>query len=733
LEKEGEILISKDEVSAQNVKFSQGFQEIVVTTDADETGEKNSQSKNNLLVTLKNVVLGDITDLFFKDPKLEGLTNGEIHLHNFFGKFNVQTNLNAEQFSMNNDSIGAINIHGNYNSETGYVSFNVTSPNELYNFSAEGYYNVKDSTNSPLNTTWHLNHTKINVLQNYLSGIFNNIDGFASGEITVSGNPKTPDIVGNVKLSNGKLQVDYTKVFYTIDSANISFKKDGIDFNELTLKDTLNNTATLSGKLYEKGFRNMSFDFKLSTNKLLLINTKAADNPLFYGYAIGKTDMDLKGPMNNSKLTIIGKINDTSHMYIPMSDSKENGQADFIVFKQYGTEIKDDSTDDNNFNLSVDLDVEADNRTTIEVILDPLSGDILKANGRGRLKMKAGTIEPFTMTGKYNIDNGSYNFNFQSLIRKPFVLRNDVNNYIEWTGDPLNANIHIEAQYTAENVNLSDLVGNSFKASSSSGNSISLYHGPVYVIAVLTNKLSKPDISFKFDFPQGSSLKSDPDFSQFISNIEHDNTEMIKQVSYLLVFNSFAPLGNNFGSNNNYSLNISTIGANTISQLVTRGMKGIVTKALADAFHDKRLQFDIGTSFYSSNNLISGLSGAGSASSNNIDRTRFNLKASYTLFNNRVIVTFGGDIDVGLTGASNIPTQWLPDLTVQIVLSADNKLRGMIFSKNSLDYGQNGTTGSFGKITRQGIGISYKKDFEKMFGNKEDEIEIKPSSKKSSN
>jgi hypothetical protein len=491
------------------------------------------------------------------------------------------------------------------------------------------------------------------------------------------------------------------------------------------MKDTCNNTATLLGKLYEKGFENMNFDFKLSTAKLLLMNTKVTDNPLFYGNAIGKADISFKGPLNNCKLSIIGKINDTSHMYIPMSDSKEDGQADFIVFKQYGTEIKTESSANDNFNLLVDLDVEADNRTTIEVILDPLTGDVLKANGSGRLKIKAGSTESFSMVGKYNINSGSYNFNFQSLIRKPFILRPDAGNYIEWTGDPVNANIHIEAQYTADNVNLSDLVGSRFSAGSgsSSDNSISLYRGPVYVIAVLTDKLSKPSISFKFDFPQGSSLKSNPDFSQFISNMEHDNTEMMKQVSYLLVFNSFAPAGNNYGGSNNNALNISAIGANTISQFVTKGMNGIVSKALSNAFHDKHLQLDVGTSFYSSNNLISGVNGTG-GSSGNIDRARFNLKLGYTLFNGKVIVSFGGDLDVG---ASNIPTQWLPDLNVELILSKDKKLRGMVFSKNSLDYSTAGSSGAFGKRTRQGIGVSYKKDFEKLFGTKENEIKVESS------
>jgi hypothetical protein len=51
-------------------------------------------------------------------------------------------------------------------------------------------------------------------------------------------------------------------------------------------KDMYNNTGIVRGKLYQQGFKNMRFDFDLSTDKLLLINTSAKDNDQFYGKAI---------------------------------------------------------------------------------------------------------------------------------------------------------------------------------------------------------------------------------------------------------------------------------------------------------------------------------------------------------------------------------------------------------------------------------------------------------------
>ena len=92
------------------------------------------------------------------------------------------------------------------------------------------------------------------------------------------------------------------------------------------------------------------------------------------------------------------------------------------------------------------------------------------------------------------------------------------------------------------------------------------------------------------------------------------------------------------------------------------------------------------------------------------------------MLNDNVIVTFGNDFDFSLGNSSAIANgqvQWLPDFNVEFVLSRDKKLRAIVFSKNSM--GVNGN--NFGRTNRQGISISYRKDFEKIFGRKEDDDE----------
>jgi len=707
LEKEGEIVLHKNSVSAQNVKFYQGFQEITVETD---NAEQNSA--NNLLVRMKNVVLGDITSLFFKDPRLDGIATGEIHLHDFYGKFNAEVTLDAEQFRMDNDSIGFVTIKSGYDAETGKIPFSVKSLNPGYHFAADGFYALKDSSGSPLNIVSKLDNTNIAFVNKFLEGTIDNLKGYATGELTVSGKPNFLILTGDVKLRDASMKIDYTQVTYHIDSTDIKFEPDGINFGQMIVHDSLRNTGIIKGKLSEKGFKDMNFDFDMSTSRLLLIDTKPKDNQQFYGKVIGKANVSFKGPATQCKMTVSAEPTDLSQIYIPNTISKETGDADFIVFKQYGTEMEAEDNGDN-FNISVDLDIVANNKAQVNVILDELTGDEIKATGNGRLKISAGTTEKPTIRGHYEIENGKYDFNFQSLIRKPFILTPYAGSYIDWTGDPFDADIHITAQYTADNVSINDLISNVPFDINNAG--IKTYRGPVYVVADLSGKLAKPDIKFSLDFPQGSPVKGNAFFAEFVNKIEKDDNEMLKQVTYLVLFNSFAPYGEGGGVNTNFT----SLGVNTISQMLSRQLNNTVATLLSKITGDKTVHFDVGTSVYSSANLISGTN-----LNNSLDRQQVNFKFAKSFFNDKLVVSFGGNFDFNIAAAA--PTgnfQWLPDLTVEYYITRDKKLRAIAFNKNSLGLGSTGTT--LGRINKQGIGLSYQKDFERIFGKKEKPVTVK--------
>lgn len=694
----GSLVLRKNNVNATNLTITQGIQEFVFSN--------STVSENALQLELKNIILGDFTKVFFSYPKLEGITNGKIQFKNILTDFAFDANLKLAQFRFNADSIGIAELAIGYQHSTGKVPFNLNCPNTEYNLAAIGSYSIKDEAN-PLDAMLYMRHTKFSLVQQFIGSVLTHLDGKANGALHFGGRIENPYLLGAATLDKASFIVDYTKVRYYIDSSIINFNNEGIDFGTVQLRDSKYRKAVFKGKILNQGFKHLDYDMEMSSPKIELLNTSAIDNANFYGQAVGQASMTIKGPEENIKMFISTDVNDSAHIYLPNSTSKESGKSDYIVYKKYGKTAKKNA-DIPAYNLVVDLEVTANNKTKIDLIMDELTGDVIKAVGNGRLKIRAGNIEPLTIRGKYNIESGKYDFNFQSFIKKPFDLIPGVGNYIEWTGDPYEADLHIDARYTAERISLNELVG-----SSNFSNAVRTYRGSVFVIAALRNKLSQPDIKFSFAFPPGNPISTDNEFSQFISRLERDDNEILKQVSFLIVFNSFAPVSFS-NSNNSNAYTVTTIGINTISNLLTKEINKSVTNILDKVTGDKSLRFDIGSSVYNSANLIDP-SGTGLAiNANKIDRQRVNLKLGRSFLNDNIIVNVGGDLDFNVRNTTSIQNgtfQWLPDLNIEFILTRDRKLRAIVFNRNSLDI----TGSNLGRRNRQGLSISYRKDFDNLF------------------
>ncbi|MFW1549772.1 hypothetical protein ACEV73_23525, partial [Vibrio parahaemolyticus] len=67
------------------------------------------------------------------------------------------------------------------------------------------------------------------------------ISGEATGNLSISGDINAPTLKGNIKLRKAGMKVNYTQVYYTIDSAEIKFEEDGINLGKFAIKDVFGN------------------------------------------------------------------------------------------------------------------------------------------------------------------------------------------------------------------------------------------------------------------------------------------------------------------------------------------------------------------------------------------------------------------------------------------------------------------------------------------------------------
>ncbi|OQP65079.1 translocation/assembly module TamB domain-containing protein [Niastella populi] len=701
IEKNGELVLSKELVSADGVKIYNGQQEILVTTHPSDEG-----STNDIKVELRKVNIGDFAPYVVTDNRLEGLLTANVDIVDPFGKLQVDLNGDAEMFRLDNDSIGRLKLNANYSQRTGKVNFSTISENDNYNFDLKGLYDLRDTANNaPLDISGNFRDTKIGLLDKYLSEVFTDLNGFATGQLRIVGPPNNLKYLGRMQLRNGELRVIYTNVLYKIPAATFDFRDGAVDFGNFVFKDEYGNTGHITkGILRHQAWDDLYFDFAFNTNKLQVLNTPPTSKDPFFGKLIAKANATFRGPLEDMRLDVRGEPADSSELYIRSQTGRESGEANFVVWKKYGTEMKAVRSSEAS-NLHVSLDVVANNYAKMFVIIDELTGDIITAVGHGNLKMETGTDGNFSINGRYDIDRGNYNFNFQSLLRKPFKLKENAGNFIRWSGDPYDAEIDIDAEYVADDVRFSDLATS---AVTSANDNVRKYRGKVIVVAMLTEKLMKPEIKFQIELPTGSSIKDDPDALAILQLIQRDQNELNKQVAFLIVFNSFGPIS---------SSSQSTIGGIAFSGVVVNSISGVLSGALSKQFssifqkifNDKSIKVNFNAQLYNGSNLIDNID----RSRLNIDRTNLNLNIGKSFLNERLTFTFGSAVDFGLSSQQVQATknlQFLPDISADWKIRQDGKLVLTFFYRDSYNY----LSGTGARQNRSGASISYRRDFEKI-------------------
>ena len=716
IEKDGELSFRKNNVSYGQLVLRESNQELKLASIPSDVGDWN-----DIRIDLKDINIGDISSYVLKNGRVEGLANGSILIEDPQDKLNVIAKLRTDELRWDDDSIGQMNSDITYVNKTGELSGKTVSTNPDQKISLDMKFFLKDSTDTK-DDILDLNpeNYPVKIIERFTGSIFSDLEGFATGKIRILNPGGDIKIIGKPTLKNAGLTIDFTKCHYTIDDTQIEFTEDEIRLGTLHITDRFNRSGTVEGWIRHNSFHDMSFHIEARTGVLPmeLLNTSSRDNSSFYGKAKGTGTLSLTGPESdmNLKVSAVASYTDSSFITIPSSESKETGIADYMVERQYGKELVAAKSSSGASNITYDVDLTANNLVTVKVVLDELTGDEIEGNGEGNLRIRAGSNEDLSIRGRYNITEGNYLFTFQSFIKKPFVLQKGAGNYIEWTGDPYNATIKIDAVYkTDKKVSFSPLL-NSGSNLNTGNTAVNDY---VYVIAQLRGDLFRPDISFKLDFPDGSPAKTDPELSFTVQQLQNNEDELNKQVAYLILSDNFAPVGNS-------TADITTFGdavVNTITGKVANEVNKLLNSFLTKI--DPKLRVNFSSSFQRDFfNQSSGAIG--------YDRASSNLTIGRSFFNERVILTFEGAFDVPIKADASYTTQLLPNITTEILINKKGTIRATFFYKENVDFLTGASSTANSRARKFGASLAFRQDFDYLIPPKKDKKKDgeKPDAKK---
>jgi hypothetical protein len=705
VDKDGKLVLRSSIVSSSEIFLRESNQVVTVKTQPSGIGDWN-----DIKIDLKNFNIGDVTPYLVKSNRIEGLLSGDITIENPVKSFNITSDLQAEQLWLDKDSLGQATAQVFYNNKTGELKVNGGKMNtdEKLNFDL-AYFLKKDDVRDDIITITPENHP-IKIVERFIGTLFTDLQGYGTGQLKIIGSGGNQKYVGKIKLNDAGLKVLFTQCFYKIPDTEIEFKEDALDLGRIKLIDTLTkNTATMSkGIIRHDSWKNMVFDIRavVDGRPIQLLNTTAKDNSSFYGKVKGTGFFSLTGPQSDMRMKIDGAASETDSSYItiPNSSSRESGIADFLVERKYGRELSDSVLRKAGTNLTYDVDITGNKMVNVRVVLDELTGDEIRGRGDGNLKIRSGTSEPLTIHGRYAIDEGNYLFTFQSFFKKPFELKKNGDNYIEWTGDPYHANVKIDAVYTtSKKVDFTKLINAGI-----TGGNLAGFQDFVYVIARLRGDLFKPEISFALDFPPESPAKRDLSTSFVIDQVQNNENELRKHVAFLVVLNSFAPV-----DNAESSLNISSgvdFVVNSISGFLSSQINAWLNSFLSKTLKIPGLSINFSGSLYNPNPFGEGGTIPG------YERTNFNFAIAKSILRNRAVITFEGNADVPFQTSTQVKADFLYNFTTEFLINKSGTIRATIFYKENVDVLSGGSTNSNAKSKRFGGSLAYRKESNTIWG-----------------
>lgn len=601
---------------------------------------------------------------------IDGFINGDLSLANLTNNPTFFSNLHISDLKLNRERMGEARLISTWSNldESVYLNAQIINTGNIGTsrmLNLTGFYypnRIADQLAFQLN----LENFRLKFLNQFLTDVASKVEGFASGELTIRGSLKKPEFKGRMALNRTSFKVDYLNVAYSVQH-EFEVLPDRILVNNLVLMDTVGNRGVVNGLIHHRYLNDFQFDIRIRPDNLLALNTGPQHNELFYGAAVATGEVLIRGPLNNIEMAIRAISQRGTGIVIPINMAASVGSNDYITFvKAFNGDIQEEgftaSRPSSAMNFGINLETVITPDASLRIYM-PFGMGTLDARGNGNLSMWANAAGDFTLNGDYTVQSGQFNFTYENLPRKRFDLLDG--GRISWAGDPYDALIDVKGVYKVK----ASLSGLGLDTTSSLRNRVN-----VDCIIHLTDQLFTPNIRFSFRFPGLDSQLEQTVFS--IIDTTND-AMMTQQMISLLVLGSFSYTGADNFSIGNSSLDV---------------LSGQLSGWLSQISKD----FDIGLHYRPGDRLTS---------------EELEVALSTQLFNDRVTI----DGNFGVLGNRNVSqnaSNIVGDVEVSVKLTSDGRFRMKAFNHSNINNWLN--ISSYDNLSpyTQGIGLSYRQEFD---------------------
>jgi len=697
---DNELLFGKNRFIAHNIAMQGAGQSLSLKS----TDEKNNRSP--LKIEFNDYDLATVSRVVERETGLLGGTLiGNIVLQNLEKQMAFTSDLKIRDFNFDQRHVGDVAIRANNKTENVY-EVNMDLSGNGNQIAMEGKYR-SEVGGSALDLKFDFTKMNLASIEPFTFGSVQRLSGTMTGGLHMTGTMKKPSVNGELNFTDAAFNPTFLDTYLHLNNGKIEIDAQGIEFKFFELVDTLGNRASLSGRLFTEDFRSYSYDLRVHTDKFLLLNKPASRDALYYGTVILNSDISAKGDMRKLIVNMQAELDKGTNLAIVLPESnlaveERRGIVRFVdshipansIMSRENPGTNSDTVEATFSSMDLTSNITVNKDSKLRILIDPVSGDSLVIQGEATLSFTRDPSGKLTLTGRYEILNGSYQLSFGDFIKREFAIAKGSS--LTWFGSPYEADVDITAIYTVKAAAL-DLIQDQLVGISQEERNKYKQELPIQVNLIMKGKLLKPDIHFSLDLPPDKRGVLSGTVYAKLNELNSQESELNKQVFALLVLGRFMPqnpldiAGGNGG--------LSDFARSSVSQILSTQLNRLSEHYLAGA------------------NLNVGLDSYQDYSSGNPEgRTQLKLALSKQLFDERVTVQIGGNVDLeGRRSQENSLNNFAGDIKVLYKLTEDGRWQLQGFRQNSYEGAIDGD------IIKTGAGVMFMIDFDRLFG-----IALKP-------
>jgi hypothetical protein len=690
------ILFGSNQFVVHHVELRDSLQSLLLNSTDSTTRQPplNIEFVNFKLATVSLVVERD-------SGLVRGVLNGNVALENLDKQMAFTSDLNIQDFTFARSLVGDINVRANNQTEGVYELTMELTGNDN-DIAMQGHYRSKVG-GSELDLDLDFNTMNLATVEPFTFGSVERLSGSMTGELHMSGTFTKPSITGNLQFTNTALNPTMLGSYVRIEDGRITFDGQGIHFQSFELSDTLGHKASLRGNLFTEDFLDFRYDLRIHTEDFLLLNKPSSRDALYYGTVFLDSDIVIGGDQARPVIRMQAQLDKGTDLAVVLPESETSlqqrrGIVRFVEVESKSNPIMSrskprtggarDTTREKLSAIDLTANVEVNKESRLRILIDPIAGDSLVIRGEATFSVGVDPSGKLSVTGRYEIMDGSYQLSFGDFIRRQFAI--EKGSSITWFGSVTEANVDITALYTAKTSAL-DLVQDQLVGLSPEERNKYKQELRIQVFLMMDGRLLQPNIRFRLDLPPDQRGALGGSIYAKLNELNGQESELNKQVFALLVLGRFIS-SNPLASASDGGL--SGFARSSVSQILTAQLNrlseqfitGMSLNVGAESFQD-----------YSS----------GTAEG----RTQLQLSLTKQLFDERITVQVGGNVDLeGRRSQQNSLNNFAGDIKVAYKMTEDGRWQLQVFRQN--------THGGAieGDLVETGLGIIFTIDYDKLFG-----------------